>query len=84
MNKKSIGVVIIVLVSAVIFSLYIMFLTQNKYCDFIPYALGSFTVFAIYVVKNIGNKPQELNLKDNNENISQSNSNSLIEENDLE
>ncbi len=45
---------IIVLIVIVLFVLYILFLGRNEKYDFIPFVLGSFTVFGIYIVKNLG------------------------------
>lgn len=52
---------IIVLIIIVLFVLYILFLGKNEKYDFIPFVLGSFAVFGIYIVKNVGKEPEEWN-----------------------
>ncbi len=63
MNKKRkrIAYAVIIIVAIVLLALFILFLGRNEKYDFIPYVLGSCTVFAIYGVKHSGQKPVEWN-----------------------
>ena len=66
MNKKRkcIAYAVIIIVSVILLALFIPILGRNEKYDFIPYVLGSCTVFAIYGVKHSGQKPVEWNSED--------------------
>ncbi len=60
-KRKIIIIAIIIIVALLLLFLHILFLGKNEKYDFVPFVLGSFSVFGIYIVKNIGNKPDEWN-----------------------
>ncbi len=76
-NKKFayFGVVVAAVLALCGFIFYSAFSKDMKY-DYIPYLIGTFSVFAIYIIKNSGNKPEEITL-DN----SQSEDGSVIDKN---
>lgn len=67
MKKKTFAIIVILLVSILIFATYIIFLSDNKEYSFVPFVLGTLMSFAIYTVKNIDSKPQELDLSDSDD-----------------
>lgn len=60
-KHKKLAYVLIIIVAILIFLFHLFFLDGNEKFDFIPYTIGSFTVFAICFVKNAGKKAEEWN-----------------------
>ena len=55
-KKKKFFYAVIVLVAVLLFVLFALFLGNNEKYDFIPFVIGSGSVFAIYIVKYSGSK----------------------------
>ncbi len=60
-KHKKLAYVLIIVVAILVFLFHLFFLDGNEKFDFIPYLVGSFTVFSIYFVKNAGKKAEEWN-----------------------
>lgn len=64
-NLAYFSVVIVAVLALCCFIFFSGFSKDTKY-DYIPYLIGTFSVFTIYIIKNSGKKPDEITLNNTN------------------
>ncbi len=52
-KKRGLFIILAIIITVFLFSLYILFLNSNEQYKFIPYVLGSFIVFSIYIINQV-------------------------------